>query len=311
MKPDKSALIALLLVCFFWGTTYLAMRVGVTTCPPFLFSGIRMLGASVILGVYLCINKPAIKVTARMIGLNSLAGVLFFCLGVGMVGWAEKQVPSGLAALICSLPPVWLVLINVFIYRIEKLNALIVLGVLLGLGGMVLVFHEHVMDLLRPEYRKAVAVTVLGNFSWVIATLIVKKGKPSEFPIFNACLQMLSGGLALMLLHLSFEQGQPVTWGRDVVIALVYLIVFGSVIAFAAYSYALAKLPVTLVSLHTYANVFVAIAFGALILHEQLNAAIGIAVLVSMAGIYLVNRGLKINRLREELQVSLKLPVEN
>lgn len=313
MKSDRPALIALLLVCFFWGTTYLAMRVGVTTCPPFLFSGIRMLAASVILGIYLFINRPAVKITLRMIGLNSLAGILFFCLGVGMVGWAEKQVPSGLAALICSLPPVWLVLINVFVYRIEKLNAMIVVGVLLGLGGMVLVFHEHVLDLLRPEYRKAVGVTVLGNFSWVIATLIVKKGKPSDFPIFNSCLQMLSGGLALMLLHIAFEGGQSVLWTREVVIALVYLVIFGSVVAFAAYSYALAKLPVTLVSLHTYANVFVAIAFGAIILHEQLNAAIGIAVLVSMAGIYLVNRGLKINRIREQVQESLLLntSVEN
>lgn len=303
MKPEKPALVALLLVCFFWGTTYLAIRIGVQTCPPFLFSGLRMLFAGLILGVYLLFNKPDTKITARMIWLNALAGLLFFCLGVGMVGWAEKQIPSGLAALICSLPPVWIVLINVFFYRVEKLNFMIVAGVLLGLGGIVLVFHEHLTDLLRPEYRLAVAVAVCGNFSWVIATLIVKKGKPSEFPIFNSCLQMVSGGLALMILHLAFEGSESVIWTRDTVEALVYLVIFGSVIAFAAYSYALAKLPVTLVSMHTYANVFVAIAFGWLILHETVNMLIIFAVTVTMLGIYLVNKGLKANRIREELLV--------
>lgn len=301
MKPEKPAIVALLLVCFFWGTTYLAMRVGVQTCPPFLFSALRMLFAGAILAVYLVFNRPGTRITWRMIWLNALAGIMFFCLGVGMVGWAEKQIPSGLAALICSLPPVWLVLINVFFYRIEKLNALIIIGILLGLGGMVLVFHEHLGDLVRSEYRLAVLVCVLGNFSWVTATLLVKKGKPSEFPIFNSCLQMLAGGLALMMLHIGFEAGQPVVWATNTLMALVYLVVFGSVIAFAAYSYALAKLPVTLVSLHTYANVFVAIAFGAILLNEELNMIIVIAVAVTMAGIYLVNKGLKNNRLKEEL----------
>lgn len=301
MKPEKPAIVALLLVCFFWGTTYLAMRVGVQTCPPFLFSALRMLLAGALLGGYLLFNRPPAPITGRMIWLNALAGVLFFCLGVGMVGWAEKQIPSGLAALICSLPPVWLVLINVFFYRVEKFNALIIIGILLGLGGMVLVFREHLGDLVRPEYRSAVFVCVAGNFSWVTATLIVKKGKPSPFPIFNSCLQMLAGGLALMALHISFEGGQTAVWTRNTVMALVYLVIFGSVIAFAAYSYALAKLPVTLVSLHTYANVFVAIAFGAILLGEELNMIIVIAVTVTMAGIYLVNRGLKANRQREEL----------
>ena len=301
MKPEKPAIVALLLVCFFWGTTYLAMRVGVQTCPPFLFSALRMLCASAILGTYLMFNWPKAKITGRMIWLNALAGVLFFCFGVGMVGWAEKQIPSGLAALICSLPPVWIVLINVFFYRIEKFNALIILGILFGLGGMVLVFHEHLGDLVRPEYRLAVLVCVMGNFSWVLATLLMKKGRPSEFPIFNAGSQMLAGGLALMFLHWGFEGGQPVIWETNTVLALVYLVIFGSVIAFAAYLYALAKLPVTLVSLHTYANVFVAIAFGAILLHEQLNTTIIIAVGVTMGGIYLVNKGLKNNRKKEEI----------
>ena len=164
-----------------------------------------------------------------------------------------------------------------------------------------LVFHEHLGDLVRPEYRLAVLVCVMGNFSWVLATLLMKKGSPSESPIFNAGSQMLAGGLALMLLHWGFEGAQPVIWATNTILALIYLVIFGSVIAFAAYLYALAKLPVTLVSLHTYANVFVAIAFGAILLHEQLNMTIMIAVAVTMGGIYLVNKGLKNNRKKEEI----------
>jgi len=298
MKTDRFAILALLLVSFFWGTTYLALRIGVSNLPPFLFTGLRMTIAGVIMGaVFLVAGGTQNRAyTIRSVGVNALAGVMFFSLGVGMVGWAEKVIPSGLAALICSLPPVWLVLINVFILKIEKLNRVIIFGILLGLTGMIIVFHEHLADLTVASYQFAILVTVLSNISWVGATIIVKQAKTAASPIFNSSVQMLAGGLVLLLLSAIFERQLTVTWTREGVYALVYLITFGSMVAFAAYNYALARLPITLVSMHTYANVLVAIALGSLLFHEMINGLIIAAILITLAGIYFVNLGLKLNK---------------
>jgi drug/metabolite transporter (DMT)-like permease len=296
MRKDRLAWLALFIVCFFWGTTYLAIRIGVRVFPPFLFSGLRLLAGGFLLFLIWYFKKNRSSINWKIIGLNSLAGFLFFTLGVGMVGWAEQFIPSGLAALLCSFPPIWLVLLNVFIFRVEKINPTMVIGILLGFGGMILVFREHIPDLLHPEYALAVGVTIMANISWVIASLFLKKNTPSGDSLLNAFIQMLAGGLVLMLFSLAFERNIPWSWTPPAVYSLIYLIVFGSVITFWAYLYALSHLPITLVSLHNYINVLVAILLGSLILKEGLNPFIFISVLITLTGIYFVHKGLKINQ---------------
>ncbi len=295
MNKDRIALIALFIVCFFWGTTYLAIRIGVQTFPPFLFTGIRMFISGLLMGIIWFFQKKSTQLTWKMILTNSIAGFFFFSFGVGMVGWAEQLVPSGLAAMICSFPPVWIVLLNVFVFRVEKLNGLIIIGILLGLGGMILVFHEHLSELLDPKYRFAIGVTALANFGWAMASVFIKKRNPSTDSVLNACIQMLAGGLLLLLFYGLFESKITIVWSPPVIYSMAYLIIFGSVLTFWAYLYALKSLPITLVSVHNYVNVLVAILLGYLILNEKLNPFIFISVLITLLGIYLVHRGLKKN----------------
>ena len=296
MRKDRLAWIALLIVCFFWGTTYLAIRIGVQVFPPFLFTGLRIFGGGIILMILWLFQKNRTPIGSKIVLVNGIAGFLFFTLGIGMVGWAEQVIPSGLAALLCSFPPIWLVLLNVFVFKVEKINATILLGIFLGFGGMILVFKEHIPDLLHPQYAIAVLVTISANICWVIASLYLKRSNPSGDSVLNAFIQMLSGGLFLLLFSFVFERNIHLVWSAPVIYSLLYLLVFGSVITFWAYLYALSHLPITLVSLHNYINVLVAIILGSVILNEGLNPFIFISVLITLLGIYFVHKGLQINK---------------
>jgi len=299
MKGERMAWIALGIVSFFWGTTYLAIRIGVMHFPPFLFTGIRMAFGGIIMGMIWLFQKRTFRLTWKILGKNALAGIFFFTLGVGMVGWSEQYIPSGLAALLCSFPPIWLVIFNVFIFRMEKLNPWILFGILLGFGGTILVFREHFSELLNARYRLAVGVVVLANIGWVLASLGMKKENPSQDSVLNASIQMLSGGIFLFILSFFFEQQVKIVWTAPVVYSMIYLIIFGSVLAFWAYLYALSHLPLSLVSLHNYINVLVSIILGSLVLNEKLNPIIFMSVIITLIGIYFVNKGLNQNKKTE------------
>src|SRR6478609_139444 len=112
MKSNLKAYIALIIVCIFWGTTYLALRIGVQGFPPFLFSGVRQLGAGILLFTYMFFVGKIEKLTWKDIGKQVLPGILLITLGNGIIGWAELYIPSGLAALIVSVMPIYVVVIN-------------------------------------------------------------------------------------------------------------------------------------------------------------------------------------------------------
>jgi len=292
MRGSPLAIPALIMVCIIWGTTYLVILIGVQTVPPFLFSAIRMVLSSMVLAVLVIFSPSKVHLNARMIWVNAVAGILFFTLGNGMLGLTEKYIPSGLAALIFSLLPIWLVLINTLIFRTESINRLIVAGVVLGFIGVMLVFKEHLAELVDRKYLLAILATIAASLCCVASLLITKYGKPSGNPLMNSAIQMFAGGIGLFLLNLLFEQNQPANWTTSSQYALVYLVVFGSVVGYTCFSYALIHLPVTLLSLYTYANVLVAVLLGHFVMREKLNSSIFLAVTITLAGIFLVNSGL-------------------
>ncbi len=131
-RIDVKAYIALIIVCIVWGTTYLALRVGVKVFPSFLFGAIRQISAGIILLSTILIIKKNIKWTWRDIQLQILPGFFMITMGNGIVAYAVKFIPSGLAALLCSMMPLYIILINFLINRKEKLNARIIIGLVLG-----------------------------------------------------------------------------------------------------------------------------------------------------------------------------------
>ena len=222
---------------------------------------------------------------------QAIAGFFMISMGNGLVAWAEVHIPSGVAAMICSVMPVMVILINLTINRDERPTVPIILGVAVGLIGIVMIFSEHLAEFAKIEYILGVVLTVIGVVSWAGGSIWLKKHSANSNPFLNAGLQMFFGGVFLFPISLIFDDLGAVSWTSQSVYSLIYLTIFGSLVAYACYSYVLRKLPMTIVSLYAYINPIVAVMLGWIVLNEKLNLKIGVAILLTVAGIYIVNRG--------------------
>jgi len=298
MKRELTlAYVALLAVCIIWGTTYLALRIAVLHFPPLLFSAIRQSTAGLILlGLMFTFSRVKFPPKEHLIR-QAIGGFLMISMGNGLVAWAEMEIPSGIAAIICSLMPVMVILINLSVNREEKPTLPIMLGVIIGMAGIVTIFSEHVNEFAKTEYRIGIVLILLAVLGWAAGSIWIKRQPSDSNPFVNAGLQMFFGGLWLFPFSLLFDDLQAVHWSGESVYSLLYLIVFGSIIAYASYLYALKKLPMTIVSLYAYVNPLVAVVLGWAILNEKLNGVIGVGIMITIAGIYIVNRGYQISRL--------------
>lgn len=285
------AYLALAAVCIIWGTTYLALRIAVGNFPPFLFTALRQIlaGSLILLTAFFLVKSgwPAPKQLLR----HAVAGFFMISLGNGLVAWSEMFISSGIAAIICSTMPVVVILINLAISREEKTNALILFGVLTGLAGIVLIFSENLTDLSNSGYLAGIIFTFIAVVSWAGASTWMKKSPSNTNLYVNAALQMLFGGVLLLPISLAFDDYSTITFRAQAVWPFIYLVIFGSIVAYLCYSYALRKLPLTLVSLYAYINPLVAVLLGWIVLGEKLNVRIAIAAAVTIAGIFLVNKG--------------------
>ncbi len=293
------AYLALAAVCIIWGTTYLALRVGVTQFPPFLFSMLRFLFAGPILIAFMLVVAKVPFPKSDNIFNQAVGGFFMITLGISIVGWAETYVSSGLAAIICSVMPIWTILINFALNRNEKPNLLIGFGLLAGLAGIVFIFGEHLTEFSTTNYTFAIVAIFLANICWAIGSVWIKKKNQESNPFLNAGLQMFFGGLFLTPLSLIFDHYNAIQWSGEVLVSLIYLILIGSVAGYACYSYAIKKLPMTIVSLYAYINPIVAVILGWFLLNEKLNLKIGLSILVTIAGIYLVNRGYNLKQVKK------------
>jgi drug/metabolite transporter (DMT)-like permease len=290
-RPSYLPYFALAAVCIIWGTTYLALRIAVLHFPPFLFTAIRQTTAGLLLlGFMFTLGKAAFPSKDHLLR-QAIGGFFMISLGNGLVAWAEMHIPSGVAAIICSLMPVLVILINVMIHREEKPNFPIVAGVILGLVGIIMIFSEHIGAFSKSEYILGIIFTFSAALAWAGGSIWIKKKNTESNLFVNAGLQMFFGGFLLFPFSFLFDDLTNVTWSVEVAWSLLYLIVFGSLVAYASYAYALRKLPMTIVSLYAYINPLVAVVLGWLVLNETLNAKIWLAMALTIAGIYIVNKG--------------------
>ena len=295
-KELLTAYIALAAICLIWGTTYLALRIGVLHFPPFLFVILRQLISGTLLaGFMLTLGKASLPSRENVIR-QAIAGFFMISMANGLVAWAEVLVPSGVAAIICSLMPMMVILINLTIHREERPTVPIMLGVLVGLAGIVMIFSEYVRDFANVEYRVGILLIFVSIISWAGGSVWLKKKNAEGNLFLNASLQMLFGGLWLIPCSLVFDDYTQIKWSVEAAVSLSYLIVFGSIIAYACYSYTLRKLPMTILSLYAYVNPVVAVVLGWMVLDEKLNMKIAVAILITVAGIYIVNRGYHLSK---------------
>lgn len=296
------AYLALAAVCLIWGTTYLALRIAVMHFPPFLFTAIRQTIAGLVLLTFMfTLGKAALPTKEHFIR-QAIGGFFMLTLGNGLVAYAEMEIPSGVAAIICSMMPVTVIIMNLLINKHEKPNPLIIIGVILGLIGIVMIFGQHVSEFSNAQYIIGIILTFGAVLAWAGGSIWMKKKNNESNPFVNAGIQMLFGGIWCFPLSFMFDDLSNVTWSAEAAWSLLYLIIFGSLIAYGSYSYALKKLPMTIVSMYAYINPLVAVLLGWIVLNEKLNAQIIIAFMLTVAGIYIVNRGYQ---LRNEWKAQL------
>ena len=289
--------LALAAVCVIWGTTYLALRIAVLHFPPFLFTAMRQTTAGLLLlACMFTVGKAALPSRDHILR-QAVGGFFMISMGNGLVAWAEMHIPSGVAAIICSLMPVLVILINVTIHRDEKPTLPIIAGVILGLIGIVTMFSEHLSGFSQTEYIIGILFTFAAVVAWAGGSIWIKKHHTDSNPFVNAGLQMFFGGLLLSPFSLAFDDLTHISFTSEVLWALGYLIIFGSLVAYASYAYALRKLPMTIVSLYAYINPIVAVVLGWLVLDETLNMKIWIAILLTITGIYIVNKGYQFQKI--------------
>ncbi len=190
MTTKTKAYIAWLAICIIWGTTYLVIRIGVQEMPPFLFSGLRWLTAAPIFFVILKINKIPLPSRKDLLPI-SIVAILLIGLGNGLVTFAEQWIPSGLTALLITTTPMLIVLYETFILKKVEFNVTILLGILIGLGGILLIFGSNVALLFEGKYLFGIIAIFFGVNAWATGTIYSKHKKVDAHPLASAATQML------------------------------------------------------------------------------------------------------------------------
>jgi drug/metabolite transporter (DMT)-like permease len=290
------AVLALAAVCLIWGTTYLVLRIGVSGFPAFLFSSMRQLIAGgLLVGALLLFTKTKLP-DWNVIVNQALAGFFMFTMGNGLVGWAEVYISSGIAAIISSMVPIWIILLNIKVNPDEKPNFPIVAGLLIGLSGIMMIFGQHLKEFANPAYQMGIGAMFIANIGWAAGSVWIKRKNQHSNLFMNAGLQMLFGGLFMVPLSLLFDDYSKLQFTSSIVFALTYLILVGSIIAYICFTYAIKQLPMTIVSLYAYINPLVAVILGWIVLGEKFSLSICIAMIITIAGVYMVNRGYQLRK---------------
>ncbi len=281
---------ALFGVSFFWGTTYLAIRVAVETIPAVYVVGLRHFMAGIILFTYLFLSKKLVFPGWQRIFQNIFLASLMLILANGLTTYGEKSIPSGLTALLTTLSPLLVLIINLMSGK-EKLSPKILTGVLLGLVGMVVLFFNSLTQLTNPTYRIGIIAIICAIIFWSIGTVYSKSVKKDNHNILvDLCTQMLFAGISLLLAALILKVPMVVSsWKTSNMLAVFYLTFFGSLAGFLSYLYALSKMASTSVSVFTYFNVVVALFLGWLILNEEVTLRLVFATVLILLGVLIAN----------------------
>jgi drug/metabolite transporter (DMT)-like permease len=278
---------AWLSVCFFWGTTYLAIRVGVQHMPPALFAGIRWAAAGVIFLAYLRWRKMAWP-DRRQMGHMTVIGGLLLVVANGCVVWAEQWVPSGLTALIVATLPLWVAGIEALLPHGSPMTVRKVLGIGIGFAGLVVLFYPDLKAGAEPAYLHGAVALLAAPCAWALGSLYAKSHAVSVNPLMAAAVQMIVAGAVLGLIGTGMGEWSRLRISPAGLAAMAYLIVFGSIVGYGSFVYALAHLPTTKVSLFAYVNPVIAVFLGWLILDERLDPFVILATVLVFAGVLLV-----------------------
>jgi drug/metabolite transporter (DMT)-like permease len=284
---------ALASVYVIWGSTYLAIAIAVQTLPPLFSAGLRFCVAGLVLLAFVGGRRGVHVVGAQLRGA-AIVGLLLLVGGNGFVVLAERTVPSGLTALIIASVPLWIVIFR----RIagERIHMSTFVGVAVGFAGVA--FLGVPRGASGATDPVGLGRLVIATLSWALGTFLAPRLRMPRDGLLSTGIQQLAGGIVLVLAGAAVgELGHldPAAWSANSLLAMAYLVVFGSLVAFTAYSWLLQHAPVSLVATYAYVNPVVAVLLGALVLAEPITSSIllGAAVIVAAVAFIVTREGVR------------------
>jgi drug/metabolite transporter (DMT)-like permease len=293
-QPSTAGLIAAFAAVYLiWGSTYLAIRYAVETIPPLLMMGMRHLTAGALL--YAWARSRGVRgPRLREWFYPAVVGSLLFVGGHGSLAWAELRVPSGIAALLVATLPMWVVVLARIWGTERKLSARAIRGLGLGFVGVALLFGPDVLRHTGELNLLGAGAVLLGTFIWAAGTIYMRNVQMPESPLLSSAMQMLAGGASLLVAAaLAGEAGRfhPTAVTTRSWLALAYLVAFGSITAFTAYTWLHTVAPPSRVSTYAYVNPVVAVLVGWTLAGEPIGAFAVAALVIILVGVAMVNAG--------------------
>ena len=284
-------ILAFALVYVFWGSTYLGIGIAVEHIPPALMCASRFLSAGVSMLAYCAFTGRRIRYSLRELAHMAAVGILLLMGGNLTLSYSERVVPTGLAALLVAVIPLWFLVLDSWLLGDHRISRRGTIGLMIGIVGVVvLIWPEllHPSSLGRRELWWSLAL-LGGSFSWALGSVLSKKWKnPAADPFASTAWQVAIAGAGNLIFALLVEKTSGVTWTLRGVGAILYLVVCGSWIGYTAYIWLLQHVPTSKVSTYAYVNPVVAVFLGWLVLHERIDRFIMTGSAVIVASVVLV-----------------------
>lgn len=276
-------------IYFFWGTTYLAIAVAIKTIPPFISGGVRFLIAGLAMYLWLRWRNPQPLANVNM-AMAALVGVLLSGVGIGLVTWAQQGIPSGIAALIVTAVPVIVLLLDWAFFSKRAPTAQALIGTAIAVAGVVTIV-AHTRSLSGEAHPLYLIAMLAATVGWSFGTLIQKRAAKPETVLSFTCAQMMFGGLfqlSMSVVDREWPHFDPAAVSLGSMLAILYLIVCGSIVTLNCYLWLLTRVPAPKVATYALVNPVVALVLGALVLNERLTALTLMAAALVLIGVGLV-----------------------
>ncbi|MGB7267179.1 MAG: EamA family transporter [Terracidiphilus sp.] len=279
-RPRWKTLLAFSIIYFVWGSTFFAIRVGVSDVPPFLLAALRFLAAGLLIFIWVLARRESVPTARQWVSVFVLA-FLIFVVDYGLLFWAEQRVPSGIAAVILATIPAFMALSEIVLLRTQKLTFKLAAALLAGFAGVaILISHSLNLGSLgnlggAPIDSAGAVALIIGAISWSVASALARKLPLPDSKVMSSGAQMLAGGLMLALVAAASGELRgfhPLHVPTSAWIALLYLIFFGSIAGFTAYVWLLHHESPTKVGTYAYVNPVVAVLIGYWLGGEPLGA---------------------------------------
>jgi drug/metabolite transporter (DMT)-like permease len=278
--------LAYALVCVVWGSTYLFIKLGVEVLPPYLLGGVRFSIAGVVLVVACLVTGRRLPGDWRTFRRAALVGILLLVIANGLLNASERELSSGLAALLVATFPIWTTLIAQFGHGAERLGAAGWIGLAVSLAGVAILVKPFESGV--ESSWAGVALALTASFMWALGTVYARRRLTGMDPVGASAVETIVAGPLMLGVYLLLERGDPVAWGGQAWLAIGYLAVMGSLVGFTAFVFITAHMTSSKVGTYAYVNPVVAVLLGWAVLSEPVTARLALGGVTILVGLLLV-----------------------